>query len=847
MANLKMGRRTWGGLVVPIVLALGPTIPQVQAAVPPAIQVLAPVKQDVSAPLSSVHPEEDANFNQQQVGQHHNFSHGSGRAPFTASPKSTPTTSTPATTRNFDGVGNGFAGPAGVYSTTGAPPDTNGVAGATQYVQWVNTAFAVFDKTTGAVVYGPAAGNTLWSGFGGACQDDNNGDPIAQYDKAAGRWVMSQFAVEIGPPYFQCFAVSTTSDATGTYNRYAFQFSGFPDYPKIGVWPDAYYAAFNMFQSSTGPFLGPKVCAFNRASMLAGTAAGAQCVALSATYDSLLPSDLDGSTPPPAGAPNYFISKGTNALNTWKFHVDWATPASSTVTGPAVTAVAGFSDACAGGTCIPQKGSSDRLDSLADRLMYRLAYRNFGDHESLVVNHTVVTGSTSGVRWYEVRSPGTTPSIFQWGTHNPADGLWRWLGSAAMDAVGDMALGYSTSSSTIFAGVAYTGRLASDPAGTMGAEVKVITGTGSQNGGLTRWGDYSTMAIDPVDDCTFWYTNEYLKTSGSFNWSTRIASFKFPNCAPAPTQATAAALSPTQVLVNWTPVAGATSYSIERSLDGLTGWSQAGTSAANGFAQTGLQPATYYYRVRSISGNSTSAPSNVASVSMASPLYGGTVTSHGTPVNWVSGQSQSFTVTATNTGTNTWNAAGSNPIQVGGHFMSTSGQWYTNDVFLIPHDVLPGGSVSVAITLVAPTQSGALLLELEMTSTGLVWFSPLDQPVTVSPETWSASYDVSATPTLWSANGTSVYNVTLTNAGNHTWPASGGNAVQLGAHFASLSGQWYDGQQYSLPHDLLPGTSLTMQISVTAWAPPGTMVLEYKMLRTGLYWFGAVQVPVQVL
>jgi len=432
---------------------------------------------------------------------------------------------------NFDGVGNGFVGPQGTFTVNSAPPDTNGAIGATQYVQWVNTSFAVFSKSTGSVVMGPVAGNTLWQGFGGQCEAQNDGDPVVQYDKAANRWVLTQFAVSGGDGnFFQCVAVSATSDATGSYFRYAFPMPNFNDYPKLGVWPDAYYASFNMFNNDTGAFLGARACAFDRSKMLTGAAATAVCFQLSSTFGGLLPSDLDGSTAPPTGSPNYFLALRTaSSLGLWKFHVDFTTPTSSTFTGPTSIPVTSYAQACGGGACITQPSTTQRLDSLGDRLMHRLAYRNIGGHESLVVNHSVTSGSSVGVRWYEIRSPGGTPTVFQQGTYAP-DSTRRWMGSIGMDKVGNMAVGYSASSSTVRPSVRYTGRLSTDTLGTLQTENTIITGTGSQTGGLNRWGDYSAITIDPVDDCTFWYTNEYLKTTGSFNWSTRIASFKFPSC-----------------------------------------------------------------------------------------------------------------------------------------------------------------------------------------------------------------------------------------------------------------------------------------------------------------------------
>jgi hypothetical protein len=230
---------------------------------------------------------------------------------------------------------------------------------------------------------------------------------------------------------------------------------------------------------------------------------------------------------------------GTNSLQLWKFHVDWTTPSNSTFTGPTQFSVPAFNQTCNGGTCIPQPNTGQKLDSLADRLMYRLAYRNFGDHESLVVAHSVTANSLAGMRWYELRGPWATPTVFQSGTYAP-DSNWRWMGSIAQDHVGDMALGFAISSSTVRPGARYTGRLVSDGLGTMGqGEGTLVTGSGSQTVGLSRWGDYTSMSVDPVNDCTFWYLGEYLTTDGTWNWQTRIGAFTFPSCTgggnPPPT------------------------------------------------------------------------------------------------------------------------------------------------------------------------------------------------------------------------------------------------------------------------------------------------------------------------
>ena len=411
------------------------------------------------------------------------------------------------------------------------PSDTNGSVGDTQYVQIANTEYVVYDKSTGAVLHGPAPINSIWSGFGGLCETNNGGDPIVLYDRIAHRWLVSQLAyTSTFSSNFQCLAISTSSDATGSYFRYAYNFgSNLPDYPKFGVWPDAYYWSSNTFPGGGNTFTGAQVCAFDRTRMLAGLAAAAVCFQQSSKVASLLPSNLDGSTLPLAGEPNFFLElSGSSALGLFKFHADFATPSNSTFTGPVTIPVAAFSLACGGNVCVPQPATTQQLDSLGDRLMYRLAYRNFGGHESLVANHSVTAGSGVGVRWYEIRSPNATPTLYQQGTYAP-DSTFRWMGSIAMDQAGDIAVGYSASDSSTHPAVRYAGRVSSDPLGTLESESSIMEGTGSQVGD-NRWGDYSGMSVDPVDDCTFWYTNQYLTTDGQYNWKTAIGSFKFAAC-----------------------------------------------------------------------------------------------------------------------------------------------------------------------------------------------------------------------------------------------------------------------------------------------------------------------------
>ncbi|MDQ6693143.1 MAG: hypothetical protein M3014_01800 [Chloroflexota bacterium] len=447
----------------------------------------------------------------------------------------------PAPLTNFNGNGNID----GYY-----PPDTNGDVGPNNYVQATNVRLQIFSKT--GVPFYPTAilTNQLWQSLGGPCAARNDGDPIVLYDPMADRWNISQFTS--AAPYGQCIAISTTGDPTGSYYLYFFQFSTtiFYDYPHLGVWPDGYYMGANRF---TNVFQGPAAIVFDRAKMLKGDAtAGYQAFNLGSSYGTLLPSDLDGSTPPPAGSPNYFASRATNALNIWKFHVDWTTAANSTFSGPTALPVAAYNQLCTSGrSCIPQPGTSVGLDGLGDRLMHRLAYRDIGGSESLVVSHAVNAASSglqAGVRWYQIGITSTVPSILQQGTYSP-DATNRWLGSVAMDSQGNMAMGYSVSSSGTYPGLRYTGRLASDPSGTMPqGETTLVAGSGSQTGTANRWGDYAMMAVDPSDDCTFWFTSEFMPTTGGASWQTRIGSFKFPGCTGGP--------APTATPVPPTPVPG---------------------------------------------------------------------------------------------------------------------------------------------------------------------------------------------------------------------------------------------------------------------------------------------------
>jgi hypothetical protein len=446
-----------------------------------------------------------------------------------------------------------------------APPDTNGEVGQTQYVQMVNEGMQVFSKSTGASIFGPVGITTLWNGFGGVCQTNGNGDPVVMYDQLANRWVITQFA-GTSVPTDECIAVSTTNDASGSYYRYAFHLgSNFFDYPHLSVWPDGYYMSMHVFNSAGTAFLGPQPFAFDRAKMLVGQPATFVSTGVTggSTEDTYLPADLDGSALPPAGAPATFVSmpfSGTYKVR--HFHADFATPGNTTFTLFASPAAAGFTELCSTTrACVPQSGqnSASNLDGIGDRLMFRLATRFIGGHESTVGNFTVSSGGVAGVRWFELRNVTSGPvSVFQQSTYQP-DTTWRWMGSTAMDGAGNIAVGFSASSSSIFPQIRYAARLSTDPVNTLAqGEATLFAGTGSQNGTGNRWGDYSSLTVDPVDDCTFWYTQEYYQSSGTYNWRTRIGSFKLSPCGggPTPTATATSTATPTA-----TPTATATATS----------------------------------------------------------------------------------------------------------------------------------------------------------------------------------------------------------------------------------------------------------------------------------------------
>jgi len=431
---------------------------------------------------------------------------------------------------NIDGVSN-------VNGVT--PPDTDGDVGPNHYFQMINLSFAIWDKQ-GNKLYGPVDNSTLWNGFIGPWTGTNDGDPILLYDSEADRWMASQFAINTNNgTYWELIAISETPDPLGAWYQYAFQFPAFNDYPHFGIWEDAYYATFNMF----GEYYRGAAAAFERDKMLMGDST-AQMILFDmpegTDQSKMLPADCDGPFAP-ANTPNYFINfkddawgYATDRLVIWEFISDWTTPANSVFQEAFVLNTEPFdSQLCEAPRwrCIDQPSTNVKLEALNDRLMFRVQYRNFGTYTTMVLNHTVdVDGNgLAGIRWYELRDSldGDGWEIYQQGTYSP-DNLHRWMASIAMNGEGTIAIGFTVSDATSqYPSIRYTGRHADATLGEMNyQEIELITGSGSL--GYNRWGDYSMTSVDPVDDTTFWHTNEY----SIGGWRTRISSFDFGPISP---------------------------------------------------------------------------------------------------------------------------------------------------------------------------------------------------------------------------------------------------------------------------------------------------------------------------
>ncbi len=440
------------------------------------------------------------------------------------------------------------------------PPDPVGDVGPNHYVEMVNLVFAVYDKH-GNRLLGPVDNGTLWTGFPISDCTQPSGDVIVLYDKLEDRWLLSQFT-SAGPIYYNCVAISTTGDPTGSYYRYAFT-SGefFPDYPKYGVWKKSYLLTSRDFGPTTE--YGISVYALEKNKMIAGNPNAravkffldSAVVPINLIGDGLLPATIDGTRQPKEDAAIPVIGTQddggpygatSDALNVWDLFIKWKAKPEASIVFRGSLPVAPFDSIfpCTPTSrdCLPQPGITNQaqfLDILSyrQRPTWRLAYRNIGGYEAMVTNQSVeALPGVAGARWYEIRRTNGQYSVFQQGTYAPSDGVDRWMGSIAMDAHGNMALGYSVVNGVdVFPGIRYTGRLAGDPLGQMTlGEATIIDGTGVQRTTNSRWGDYTSMNVDPTDDCTFWYVNEYYtldgQNSSTAGWQTRVGSFKLPGC-----------------------------------------------------------------------------------------------------------------------------------------------------------------------------------------------------------------------------------------------------------------------------------------------------------------------------
>jgi hypothetical protein len=466
---------------------------------------------------------------------------------------------------SFDGLHVSELPPGDDCSLGEFASDDSGAVGFDHYVQVVNTGIAVYDKS-GNVLAGPVSTTTFWQN-----QPDCGGtqiwsDSVVRFDRYANRWVIARPGGGRNGSDL-CMAVSKTSDPTGPYDQYAFEVNNttnhlaryFNDYPKIAVFSDAYYATADPNKIFSG--LGNTISAFQRGTMLAGNpkpqfvtffVPAPTSTPPQVTRSHMLAADLEGTRLPPNDTPEYIVQVQdshlgfpADRLQVYEFHVDWNSPTSSTLVPTTSLVPQPFnSNACHNEFfCIEQPGVTQRIDSLSyGYMMQRLTYRNFGPRQSLLFDHTVAADGDpsqdhAGIRWYELRmtTRGRTRSpweIYQQGTYAP-DANDRWLGSIAIDGMGNIALGFNVSSSSVFPSIYYAGRRSNDPLGTLPlGEISLIDGSGSQHT-YTNFGDYSQMTIDPSDDCTFWYTGTYYPattTHTANDWHTRIGSFRFTNC-----------------------------------------------------------------------------------------------------------------------------------------------------------------------------------------------------------------------------------------------------------------------------------------------------------------------------
>lgn len=477
-----------------------------------------------------------------------------------ASRSAAPAPLTPTPSLSFDGMD-------AVASGCGClPPDTNGDVGPNHYIESVNSSIQIYNKS-GATLVSATTYNSFFSALGASTpcgNNQNDGDGVVFYDHIADRWVVTDFAFPAfpGTSFYECLGVSKTADpVAGGWWLYAVQVdpahpSYLGDYPKFGLWQDAYYLTMNEFSNNT-TFNGVRVYALDRASMAAGLGANAIGFSiLPATLGdaySLVPATFRLGAPP-AGRDEYLLainssaaaSTSENQVFVWRFHTDFVTPANATF-GTGVThapngtiTVNSFVDAftASGTLLVPQPGTATKLDTLGDKLMYPLYYQNLGGTESLWAVHTINNSGPTAIRWYQfdVTGGGIPAAPAQQQTFdNAADGLYRWMPSLALDVSGNLAINYAAGNGTVSPSIRYAARKPADAASTLAqGEAILIAGGGSQTHSSGRWGDYSANGVDFSDGCTFWMAGEYYTATSSSTWGTRIGAFKFPDCAATP-------------------------------------------------------------------------------------------------------------------------------------------------------------------------------------------------------------------------------------------------------------------------------------------------------------------------
>ncbi len=475
----------------------------------------------------------------QQPGLQQNQGRGALLPKYQSEPSMLPT---PPAITSFDGLRIGNGG-------LGMPPDTNGDVSPAHYIQWINSSWGIFDKVTGIQSGVTVAGNSFWNGFGGACQTSNDGDPLAIWDDTAQRWVMSQFITSA--PFKQCVAISTTADPLGPYHRYEFVSPIFGDYPHMGVWTEvggtqnAYLMVTHDFSGNPLSFQGASYVAMERDKMLAGLPAGVVRFSGFDAYGAQ-PIHLDGTLKARSGACPLFVhfDSADSSYLFWDLCLNWITPASSTISANPQRVLSSI-PIRPNSTQTPQLGTTALLDSFGPNIMYRAAARTFDAGApfttSLVINHSVLGPADQGaIKWvhFDLKQGVGSPapmikSIVDEGIFAP-DARSRWMGSIAIDKNGNIGLGYTRSSSTSNPAIMLSSRKLGDPPSELRDETACTPlTTGSQTTTNGRWGDYSSMSVDPVDDCTFWHTNEYYATTSSSSYRTRICSFVLDGCGDA--------------------------------------------------------------------------------------------------------------------------------------------------------------------------------------------------------------------------------------------------------------------------------------------------------------------------